>query len=304
MSIKEEDLVAALSDLELVVEDTNKFKLKLGIGEDAYASLKLTKTLQTIWDMKGAAGAGATAAASPVIASTFFGGTGFLSFMGIGVAATPVGWIIGAAVVSGGAYYGAMRMVSNYSSSRVETIPKFINTPIDLLGATLFDMMAGMALKVADFAGEIDNAERSSVIDYFVEEWGVSREYAVRALPLVEASISGKSLKNMAKSLADFQLDNPDCNPSVMRGDIMKLLEEISYADGSLDEREELAIETVERQLSEHLSVQSQIIRNTSKYAGAASGLAQNAAQSAGAYAQSTFGGATKLAGRLFNKKK
>jgi uncharacterized tellurite resistance protein B-like protein len=197
-----------------------------------------------------------------------------------------------------------MRMVSNYSSSRVETIPKFINTPIDLLGATLFDMMAGMALKVADFAGEIDNAERSSVIDYFVEEWGVSREYAVRALPLVEASISGKSLKNMAKSLADFQLDNPDCNPSVMRGDIMKLLEEISYADGSLDEREELAIETVERQLSEHLSVQSQIIRNTSKYAGAASGLAQNAAQSAGAYAQSTFGGATKLAGRLFNKKK
>jgi hypothetical protein len=84
MSIKEEDLVAALSDLELVVEDTNKFKLKLGIGEDAYASLKLTKTLQTIWDMKGAAGAGATAAASPVIASTFFGGTGFLSFMGIG----------------------------------------------------------------------------------------------------------------------------------------------------------------------------------------------------------------------------
>jgi uncharacterized tellurite resistance protein B-like protein len=304
MSIKEEDLVAALSDLELVVEDTNKFKLKLGIGEDAYASLKLTKTLQTIWDMKGAAGAGATAAASPVIASTFFGGSGFLSAIGIGVAATPAGWIIGAAVVSGGAYYGAMRMMSNYSSSRVESIPKFINTPIDLLGATLFDMMAGMALKVADFAGEIDNAERSSVIDYFVEEWGVSREYAVRALPLVEASISGKSLKNMAKSLADFQLDNPDCNPSVMRGDIMKLLEEISYADGSLDEREELAIETVERQLSEHLSVQSQIIRNTSKYAGAASGLAQNAAQSAGAYAQSTFGGATKLAGRLFNKKK
>ena len=49
--------------IQQVVSDGNKFKIRLGIGEDAYQTLKLAKGLQTIWDVKGAAGAGAAAAA-------------------------------------------------------------------------------------------------------------------------------------------------------------------------------------------------------------------------------------------------
>ena len=56
-----------LNSVEFVVADSTKFKLKLGIGEDAYTSLKLAKTLQSLWDIKGAAGAGAVAAASPAV---------------------------------------------------------------------------------------------------------------------------------------------------------------------------------------------------------------------------------------------
>ena len=37
-----------LNNVEFVVNDTNKFKLKLGIGEDAYKSLKLAKSLQAL----------------------------------------------------------------------------------------------------------------------------------------------------------------------------------------------------------------------------------------------------------------
>ena len=38
------DLVKKLGENELVVEDGTRFKIKLGIGEDAYTSLKLAKT--------------------------------------------------------------------------------------------------------------------------------------------------------------------------------------------------------------------------------------------------------------------
>lgn len=109
------DLVKKLGENELVVEDGTRFKIKLGIGEDAYTSLKLAKTLQRMWDIKGAASAGAVAAASPAIASGFFASTaGSLSFLGLGAAAaTPVGWVLGAAVLSGGACYGAMRLAGN-----------------------------------------------------------------------------------------------------------------------------------------------------------------------------------------------
>lgn len=175
MDQQDEKLAKALADelgeADLVVADTNKFKIRLGIGEDAYTSLKMKNLLQTMWDVKGAGAAGAAVAASPAVATTFFGGGGLLSALGIGAAAaTPVGWVVAAAVASGGAYYGAMRMLSGYSSSRVETIPKFINTPIDLLGATLFDMMSGLAIKVAEFSGPVDDSEREAIIGYFSEE--------------------------------------------------------------------------------------------------------------------------------------
>lgn len=266
--MNEAELVAALNQADLVVADPNKFKMKLAIGEDAYSSLKMAKTLQTMWDVKGVSSTGAAVAASPAIATTFFGGGGgLLSALGFGAAAaTPVGWIFAAAVVSGGAYYGAMKVVSSYTSSRVETIPKFINTPLDLLGATLFDMMAGLALKVADFAGEIDDDERQAVIDYFDEVWGISTEYSSKALPLVEQQIKLRSLKDMARMLAEFQVDNPDCNPSAMQKDIKQFLEEIAHADGEMDEREELAIETIERELSTQFSIQNQAMRSAKKY--------------------------------------
>lgn len=291
--MNEAQQIEDLNAVDLVVEDSNRFKIKLGIGEEAYTSLKMTKSLQSLWEVKGAASAGAAAAASPAVATAFFGGGGgFLSALGFGAAAaTPVGWIMAAAVVSGGAYYGAMRLASSYSSSRVETIPKFINTPIDFLGATLFDMLSGLALKVADFAGEIDDNERSAIVDYFSEEWGLSKDYTTKALPLIESQIKSQSLKVIVKAFAEFQMDNPDCNPTTLRKDVRKFLEEIAHADGDFDEREELAIDTIERELSVHLSTQNQTLRAAKKYASSATAVASEISTTLQEQAGSFLGG-------------
>lgn len=302
MSTTTEQLVNDLDIVAMVVEDTNKFKVKLGIGEDAYATLKLTSTLKGLWGVKGAMGAGAAAAASPVVATTLFGSSaGILSSVGLGaVAATPVGWIIGAAVVSGGAYYGVMRTFSKYEDSRVEKIPKFINTPLDLLGSTLFDMMAGMALKIADFSGGIEDCERDVIKSYFQEEWGLAEAYVSKALPIIESNIKTLRLKEMARSLAEFQLDNPDCNPAAMGRDFKQFLEEVVYADGELSEREEIAIDVVEREISTVISSTNQIARNTSKYAKVAGSYAQDGALAAGKVARHTSKGVSKLLGKVF----
>lgn len=291
--MNEAQQIEDLNAVDLVVEDSNRFKIKLGIGEEAYTSLKMAKSLQSLWEVKGAASAGAAAAASPAVATAFFGGGGgFLSALGFGAAAaTPVGWIMAAAVVSGGAYYGAMRLASSYSSSRVETIPKFINTPIDFLGATLFDMLSGLALKVADFAGEIDDNERSAIVDYFSEEWGLSKDYTTKALPLIESQIKSQSLKVIVKAFAEFQMDNPDCNPTALSKDVRKFLEEIAHADGDFDEREELAIDTIERELSVHLSTQNQTLRAAKKYASSATAVASEISTTLQEQAGSFLGG-------------
>ncbi len=300
-----EKLIEDLGAAELVVADTNKFKIKLGIGEEAYASLKVKNLLQTMWDVKDAGAAGAAAAASPVVATTFFGGGGFLSALGFGAAAvTPVGWVVAAAIASGGAYYGATRLMSGYSSSRVETIPKFINTPIDLLGATIFDLMAGLALKVAEFAGPIEDAERTAIVDYFDDVWGISSDYARRALPLIEQQIRNYTLKEMVRTLAEQQMDNPDCNPAAMQKALRQFLEEIAHADGDLDEREELAIELIERELAAHLSTSAQLGRSAGQYAAQAASIAQSGGSTIADGVRSTFSSIRSKLGGVFDRKR
>lgn len=232
-----------------VVADSLRFKRKLAIGEDAYTSLKVGRALSTIWDVGGVAATGAGVASSSAVASTFFASSGILARIGIGAAVTttPIGWVIAAAVVSGGVYYGVTRAIGRYAKSRVEVIPRFINSPIDQLGAALLDMMGTLALKVANIDGVIDPTERAAMRDYFIMEWGFDPAYTERALALLEENALSHPLKQTTSAIGRFVKDHPDCNAQAFYAELIALLREIAEADGKLDEREELAIDAFER---------------------------------------------------------
>jgi tellurite resistance protein len=249
------DTSARFAGIDRVVADPLRFKLRLGIGEDAFATLRLRKTLQELWDVGGVAATGATAAASPLVATTLFSSTatgGLLSLLGLGTAAaTPVGWVVGAAVASGGAYYGVTRLARNWTGACVDTIPKFLNTPIDLLAASLLDLVGALALRVAAMDGQIDEAERAAIERHFIRDWGLDPAYVTAALDLLAQSVEEGRVKDLARALASFQAENPDCNPAAMQAELMQFLSDVVAADGVLDEREELALEAIERVLRE-----------------------------------------------------
>lgn len=240
------DPLAKFEGVSQVIADSLRFKRKLAIGEDAYTSIKLGRAISKIWDVGGVAATGAGVAASGTVAGTFFGSTGVLASLGLGAAAvTPVGWVVAAAVVSGGAYYGVTNMIGRYAGSRVEVIPRYINSPIDQLGAALLDMMGALSLKVASMDGRIDPVERGAMTDYFVSEWGYDSDYVARALEVLEEGGLTQPLKPMTRAIAKFVKDHPDCNFEAFRAEIMLLLREVAEADGVLDEREELAIDAI-----------------------------------------------------------
>lgn len=245
--------ISGFEDVERVVADDVRFKLKLGIGENAYTSIKVGKLLQTFWDVGGVAATGAKFAASASVASSFFaGGGGFLSALGFGAAATtPVGWVAAAAVASGGAYYGVMRLVRSYSGSRVQQIPAFINTPIDVLGVSLLDLMGTLAVKLAEIDGRYDVREREAIAAYFEKDWGFDSLYVNRALEVLTENSGRQSLKEVTSALAEFKRSNPDCNYAAMHAELVRFLREVAEADGMLDEREELAIEKIDAILAE-----------------------------------------------------
>ena len=229
-----------------VVAEPLKFKAKLDIGEDAFASLQAARLVGDLWQVGTAATAGGLAASSSTVAGTFFGGS-WLTALGIGAAVTPVGWVVGAAVASGAACYGVLRLYRGYEGSRVKKVPAFINTPIDVLGAALFDLMASLAIRVAREAEEIDDAERAAIADYFITEWGLDPAYVAAAMPVIEQSAEDRSVDEIAEALAIYKRDNPDCNFDTLKAELLAFLTEIAAADGVLHDAELAAIARTDR---------------------------------------------------------
>ena len=259
--------------LEQVVADPLRFKQQLRIGEDAFKLLRAKKQLYTLYETAGAAGTGAAIAGSSAVAGTFFAPTGLTAMLGLATAATPVGWIVAAAVVAGGGYYGANRWFSDKTGAFVDTIPKYINTPIDVLGAALIDLLGSLALRVAAIDGRIDPSERECILEHFVQDWGFDPTYSARALDALAPHADATRVKKLAQDLAQFQAANPDCNAPAMQAELMRFLRELVAADGVLDEREELALEAIERVLEDQnrltLSKAGEGLAEISKAAGA-----------------------------------
>lgn len=251
MSTDDEAVLKRFDGVAVVVRDQEKFIKMLGIGEEAYATLLIGRTIGTVVNVSTAAAAGAAAVSSGTVATTFFASTGWLAAIGLApVAVTPIGWVLGAAVLTGGAYYGAMRAFGAYRGELVDTVPVFINSPIDILGAALVDMLGAMALRVAAADGAICEAERAHVREYLVRQWGIDDAYATAALGVMEENINEPTLddQNEAKlddqvaTFARFVNGNPDCKLDVLEKRVRELLEGLVKADGKTAPKETAAI--------------------------------------------------------------
>ncbi len=237
--------------VDTVICEPLKFKTMLAIGEDAYASLRLKKNVFEAWSTFIGGLAGAFTAASPFVASTFFASSSLWSILSLGVAATPLGWIVAASVAMGGAGFGFARSMRSENNERVTVIPEFINTPLDILGLALFNYIVPLALKVADADGDIDNSEKQVISNYFIEQHGYDPTFVEKGIGYIKDNLAEFSTEELAKNLAEFKKGNPDCNYTEMSQDTLKLLIEIMEADGKIDEKEENLIKLVEEIFSE-----------------------------------------------------
>lgn len=237
---------SGMQDVETVIRDSLRFKIKLDIGEDAYSSLRIKKYLLDSVDAANGAATGLVFAKSTLVASTFFAPSGFLGVLGIGAAATPVGWAIGAGVAGAGLSLIIGKYFIRGSSGRVKHIPDFINTPMDVLATGLFDMIATLGVKLAKIDGKFVSEERDFITSYFVDEWGYDSLFVQQGLKLIEEHSNEYSIKEISERLARFKKANPDCNYGSMSKEIIGFIKGIAESDGYLDEREDMAIARVE----------------------------------------------------------
>jgi hypothetical protein len=235
-------------DIDTIVSQPLNFKARLAIGEEAYTALKVKNAVVQAWDVAGVATTAAVVAKSSVVASTFFAPTGFLAAIGIGTAVTPIGWVITAGVVTGGAWFGITRHLKKTTASKVTVVPNFINTPLDVLALGLFDLLAPLALKIAETNAEIDDSRRIKIKNYFIVEWGYDSDFIDEGIRYVESKLDEVSVQSLAKTMAEFTRQNRDCNFTLMSQEILGFLRDMVSVDGHIratDQEEIDRIETV-----------------------------------------------------------
>jgi len=243
--VRTKDQVNWFEGIETIVSAPLNFKAKLAIGEDAYTALRVKNAVVQVWDAAGVATTAAVVAKSSAVASTFFAPTGFLAALGIGTAVTPVGWVIAAGVVTGGAWYGITRHLKSAAARRVTVVPNFINTPLDVLALGLFDLLVPLAMKVAGADGRIDESRRQLIRDYFVKEWGYDPKFVVAGTNYIESTLDELSSEQLAQTLAKFAGENRDCNFKLMAREILGFLRNIVEVDGRQNRQDEQAIENI-----------------------------------------------------------
>jgi len=229
--------LVALEQIEAVVAEPLRFKGRLGIGEDAYATLRHAKTVRAYWDLLGAVGGGAAVVKAAAL--------------GLGAASTPLGWVLAGAALSGGAWYGIQRALNNATQSRVTVIPKCINTPIDALALSLFDLLAPLALKLAAPDGHPKQAALRCLTRYLVDDWGYDARFVRSGLAHLRPQLAQIDGSELGTQLATFMKASPDCNYALMSQDLLAFLRQLLLLEGPLDAAAEQALAAVRAEFEE-----------------------------------------------------
>ncbi|WP_374432241.1 tellurite resistance TerB family protein [Ideonella dechloratans] len=284
-----------------VVADELRFKAKLAIGEQADASLRAVNRAREIWDVLGAAGTGAAVAKSSLVASTFFAPGGLLGAVGLGTAATPIGWVAFAALASGGACYGLYRLLGNRRGERVIEIPRYLNTPLDQLGLAIFDLIAPLAIRMAAVDGQIERAELDHLQQHLVREWGLDEAFVNQAIVRIIGAASAGDLTRMARERSVFLHANPDCNHAAIAADVVQSLRRMLEAAGPITPQEAAALDEVAALLTQappgELAKAWTLARHHAQTAG--SGLQQGVSKGLSTGGQVVVRTASKVAERL-----
>ena len=220
--------MANFDDDSLVISNPDAFKKKLGIGEDAFASLRRKKNLDKYMD--------------GILAGTLGAGILFVGTL------TPIGWVI-AGGVGVGYIYSRIRNRSSTKKKKVDVIPKYINTPMDALADGLLNFWAPLCLKIAFSDRMISKAERKLINDYFVIEWGYSDSFVSRKLHNIEKNLSKFDIEEHTEKLIEFKKENVDCNFDFMADELKQFLNRVLQANDIIDDQGLIIVKWIEERL-------------------------------------------------------
>lgn len=247
------ELQSLSNDEPRIVDDSLKFKMKLSIGDEAYAILNNAENLTDFLKAMGG-GIGFTS----LTTLGWYAGLGTLSkvALGFGIISSPVGWIFGAGalgIISTYALIHASKKINKKKESIFfDRIPKYLKTPLDILGLSIISAILPPAIKIAKSDSKLCTREYDVMCSYFVDGWGFNKEFIKSAIKEQELLNDNFDYDIYVKALIDATRENTDIKYDVLEKEIIFILNEIMNADGTIGQEELNELDLLAKTLSKY----------------------------------------------------
>ena len=221
-----EDLEA---DVKKIIADDLKFKKKLDIGDDVYKKLKTLKNLKDIGE--------ASVTGAGVAALTGFGWYASLGVMGkfalaAGLMTTPVGWIAGAGAAGAVGLIGIKKLFRKADKKMIDKIPKFLNTPLDVVALSISQILFPPAVRMACVDGNFCTAEKETIESYFINSWGYDPYFVKKHIAKLSQHATAIDYRAFKQALENICNGSKDFKKDVIVNELISLLKEVMRADG------------------------------------------------------------------------
>jgi len=228
-----------------VVDDADKFRRKLNIGSDAF---KYLTRADNLYNFTAALSTGAGVASLCYVGwLTSIGTLGQIG-LAIGIISTPVGWLAAAGAGGTAAVLITRHVLQSFKKDSVTEVPNFINTPLDLLGASICDFMFPILLKIAFADGECAIDEEEHIKSYFIDQWGFNARYVDSQLKFDEDKLRNFEWSGLSSALKEIEKSG-DLKYEAMASEIINAATEVMTCDGHIHPLEDIEIDKLKNSL-------------------------------------------------------
>lgn len=234
-------------EITSVVEDADKFRRKLNIGLDAFKYLSNAENLGNFTT--------ALSTGAGIASITYFGWMASIGTLGqlglfIGVVSTPAGWLAAAGAGGAATVFLTRRIFQSVKKEAITEIPNFINSPLDILGSSICDLVCPILIKIAHADGHIVPQEIDKIKSYFIDQWGINTDYFNGLLKFDEANLHDFEWSDLSKTLKGIAKTG-DLKYSTMANEVIVIATEVMACDNEVHPSELLEIERLKSALNE-----------------------------------------------------
>jgi len=247
MSINDE-LSDLFENIQSIIDDDFQFKKKLNIGDEHFTYLNNAKNLMDF----GESLAGGTAIGFLTYSSWFAShavAIKVLAFIPVLSVSPPIAFIVGSGILGATGFFGFKKakdaLLKKSENELMTKVPKYLNTPLDLLGLSLASLMMPVSVKMGQADGELCVVERAQILKYFTDEWGYNSEFIEKLLQAQESKMESFSYKEYAKTLKAVCKKTSEFKLSQVSDEILNFQREIILMDGEIHPEEEKELATL-----------------------------------------------------------